>query len=622
VSTFEPLKPLPTPFLPPPPEEEKLVLDLLEKPGHLDAAKEKLIEMLGKGRFSEELWALYLETLLVEKEAHQDLLSSDLLEIFPYIATVAKSGGVVLSPSFLWRWGLTHYAIGLQGEEPWDFVRSITLLKRAISFGMERGSLCFDLAKCYFFLHRLLKDRSYLDEAARWLERGEKMMGGVQEEMLPLFRIISLNLFQECPSDSLFNWSIRFYEVELPNEGIEEWLEKGRYFLHAARYKGEFPLYQKALEQFQKIQNVGHESNELTLLLAETFLGMGADGERVDLLREGQELLEYLAEIFPEHSRPLELLAEGYFEEGSFLHDTGLIELAAETYFDALAVDSESGDANWGLARALTLLGEMKGQPESIEKASWFFAEAMFHLKEPPALFLADWGFCLLKMTELTQDPQWVNPAIHHLEQALKLLGNESAPSEWLYHLGCAYDLLGDQGMQISDYEKSIYYLTRALTAELPHPYVRFNLASALSHLGEATGDPECFEKAFELYKAQAEKDPEDDIVFAEWGVSLLSFAELVDDPSLPDRKASVFREAEDRLEWARRHGNLHASYHLACLHSLQENVEAANYFLQKAEVFGVLPPADELIEDEWLEAVRPTPQFLELIERLKNKKK
>ena len=622
MNSFKPLKPLPSPLHPPEPEEEKSMLELLEKPGNLDLAKEKLIQMLQNGRFSEELWALYLETLLIEKETNQELLSSDLLEIFPYVASVAKSGGVKLSPSFLWRWGLTHYAIGLQGEEPWDFVRSISLLKRAISFGMERGSLCFDLAKCYFFLQRLLKDRSYLEEAIRWLERGERLTGGIQEEMLPLFRVISLSLFQESPSEELLNWSIRFFTPEMPNEGVEEWVEKGRYYLNAARFKGDLALYQKALEQFQKAEAVGYDSAEMTLMLGETFLGMGADGERIDLLREGQNLLEYVADLHPENNRPLELLAEGYFEEGSFLQDQSLIELACDAYFEALSVDPTSGDGYWGLARALTLLGELKGDIVSIQRASWFFAESEYHLKDKTPLFYADWGFCLLKFAELTQDNAYVSLAIIRLEQALKTLGNDAPPSEWLYHLGCAYDLLGDQTMQISDYEKAIYFLTRAMTAEPPHPYVRFNLASALSHLGEATNEPECFEKAFELFRTQAEKDPEDDVVFAEWGVSLLSFAELVDDPSLPTRKEAVFREAEDRLEWARRHGNLHASYHLACLHSLQGNLDAANHFLERADVMGVLPPPDELIEDEWLDAVQATPQFEALIARIKSKKK
>ena len=378
---FNPLKPLHTPLLPPSPEDEKIILDLLEQRGNLDTVKAKLIEMLGKGNFSEELWSIYLETLLVEKEANQDLLSSDLLELFPYVAAIAKTGGIRLSPSFLWRWGLTHYAIGLQGEEPWDFVRSITLLKRAISYGMERGSLCFDLAKCYFFLQRLLKDRLFLEEAIRWSERGERLSGGIQEDMIPIFRVIILSYFQESPSDELLNWSLPFFAVELKNDGVEEWLEKGRFYLHAARFKGEYPLYQKALEQFQKVQGAGHDSNELTLLLGETFLGMGADGERVDLLREGQSLLEYLAELFPENSRPLELLAEGYFEEGSLLHDAGLVELSASTYFDALAIDSSSGDGFWGLARSMTLLGEMKSHKESVEKGLMRFCGGPFQLE-------------------------------------------------------------------------------------------------------------------------------------------------------------------------------------------------------------------------------------------------
>ena len=128
--------------------------------------------------------------------------------------------------------------------------------------------------------------------------------------------------------------------------------------------------------------------------------------------------------------------------------------------------------------------------------------------------------------------------------------------------------------------------------------------------MGEATSEPECFERAFELFKSQAEKDPEDDVVFAEWGVSLLNLQNLSMILPFQEEKRLVFREAEDRLEWARRHGNLHASYHLACLHSLQGNLDASNRFLSRAEVMGALPPHEELIEDEWLESWPRNPPF------------
>ncbi len=613
------------PLLPPPPEAEREILDYLEKSEGLDHVKMRLLQMLEAGHFSEELWSLYLESLLVERESHHDLLSSDLPELFPFVANVAKAGGVSLSPAFLWRWGLTHYAIGLQGEEPCDFVKAISLLRRAVAYGFEKASLCFDLAKCYFFLHRLVLKRNLLEEALRWLERGERLSGEINEELLPLIRSVVQILFQENPTDEYLTLGLRFFEIVFENEGLEEWMEKGRFFLRAARYKADFGLYQKALDQFQKVEAIGTETTELSLLMGETFLGMGCDGERVDLLREGQNLLEHVSEQYPEFSRPLQLLAEGYFEEGALLQDHALVELSIQTSQEALAVEPDSGEGFWGLARASTLLGEMKTEPSLLEKGSSYYAEAEAHLKEPSAVFYADWGFCLLKLAEITQGPGWIEGAIARLERALAIFPIENPhgtpPSDWLYHLGCAFDLLGDQSMQVSDYEKSIYHLTRALTLDSAHPYVRFNLATALSHLGEATNETECFEKAFELFRSQAERDAEDDIVFAEWGVSLLTFADMVDDPSLPGRKEILFKEAEDRLEWARRLGNLHASYHLACLHSLQGNVEASLYFLKRGEALGALPPLDEILEDEWLETARQAGAFQELIEILRKKK-
>ena len=75
--------------------------------------------------------------------------------------------------------------------------------------------------------------------------------------------------------------------------------------------------------------------------------------------------------------------------------------------------------------------------------------------------------------------------------------------------------------------------------------------------------------------------------------------------------------EAEYKLITAAKLGNTHAFYQLACLYYLSLDLEKALYFLYKAEDFQALPALEDMQQDAWIDNLKETPAFQNLISKI-----
>jgi hypothetical protein len=78
--------------------------------------------------------------------------------------------------------------------------------------------------------------------------------------------------------------------------------------------------------------------------------------------------------------------------------------------------------------------------------------------------------------------------------------------------------------------------------------------------------------------------------------------------------------EAEKKLLQSGQLGNQQTYYHLACLHSLLQRMEESLRFLKQAHIADILPPIEDLLQDEWLENLRSTEAFSLFIAQLERK--
>ncbi len=100
----------------------------------------------------------------------------------------------------------------------------------------------------------------------------------------------------------------------------------------------------------------------------------------------------------------------------------------------------------------------------------------------------------------------------------------------------------------LGDFDDDPFILSELSSVELrrrvrPHLYhARYNLAIALSHLGELVGDVECFHLAAEQFSILLQSDPEDCQGWEEWGGMLLQQAILMNEPARPAHARALRR--------------------------------------------------------------------------------
>ena len=74
------------------------------------------------------------------------------------------------------------------------------------------------------------------------------------------------------------------------------------------------------------------------------------------------------------------------------------------------------------------------------------------------------------------------------------------------------------------------------------------------------------------------------------------------------------------KLFQAARLGNQAAFYHIACLYCITDRHDEALHFLKKADEEDVLPPFEDMIEDEWLEGLQVNSSFQSFLTYLQAK--
>jgi tetratricopeptide (TPR) repeat protein len=238
-------------------------------------------------------------------------------------------------------------------------------------------------------------------------------------------------------------------------------------------------------------------------------------------------------------------------------------------------------------------------------------------------LYWSNWAVCLLQLAEILENRQYIEAAIDKLQSALSLLDKDEEHYlylETLYHYGYALDFLGDFDLENAPYQKAIQILMHVVEKEPSYFQARYTLASALLHLGELSDDVNVLQEALVHFQILADEDPEDYVVIADFGVAYLNLAYLTKDTGRPQAEEYFLTQAEEKLSLSASLGGSHSYYYLACLFSMKGQFDVAMHFIEKAELFAVLPSLDDLLNDEWLEALKNTAQFAQFIHRLKTR--
>ncbi len=400
-----------------------------------------------------------------------------------------------------------------------------------------------------------------------------------------------------------------------PNDA-ELWLSWAKFLLESTRRKPEEKRLQSCIEKCSRAYAINDKIPLILAIWAESLALLGDLTDRVELIFDAQDKMNDALD--EECDDPEILFSYGMCLNacGRYFSDYDYYYQAIEKFQAGLSIDRTLHTHWHALAVNYTLLGHFEGDAPNLVRAVRFFQKALDLHSCSTTIF--DQAVALSKLGDLTHDESRYNEAIALFERALHMQRNAIyLHPNWLFHYACTLDSLGDFHDDETYYQRAIEIFSHVLMIDPELHEVHHRLSLALSHLGELTHKAEYFYRAIHHYRLSLKHDEENDSIILDWGVTLINLSQHTSDPAEAEQ---FYKDAEHKIIAAAKLGNLQAFYHLSCLHSLMDQKEQAMDYLLKADSHHALPPLEDLLNDEWLEGVRSTPDFRNFLMQLEHR--
>jgi tetratricopeptide (TPR) repeat protein len=528
---------------------------------------------------------------------------------------------------FFWHWGLCWQMIAKHSGEATDYTKAIGKYKQAVEDGLNDPRFWNGYGNALYDLAELITRSEMILDA---IECYRKAITG--QPMFPeaWFNISScyFRMYQNTMQEEYFHLSNTSYEEASHQDPTNPivWYKWGLLSLYAGKVIRNETLIKNAIERFELADKLEPSNSLFLSAWAESNMLIGSQQEKIDSLKEAEQKIIEALEISPEEPYYWYVYGTTLNEIARYFGDEKYYKQAIEKYQYGISLDRTDHLLWYGLALAHFALGEMQQDEAMIEKAVKFCSRVIEFGGDMLPHFWNDWGVALMKLGVMKNDQKTIEQAVEKFEQAIvrhnDRNSNDTLDAEWLYNYGCALDFLGDFNSDEHYYEKAVQVLSQAITLDPTYGHARYNLALALTHLGEVTGEAECFFKACDIFQSIIQNDREDEMTWNDWGLALIHLAHLIHDPGQPDVAQKLYNQAESKLMNALALGNSQALYNLACLHALTNNFHAAMHYLEKSDTADTLPPYEDLVNDEWLDNLRTLPHFRHFMNILSHKPK
>lgn len=401
-----------------------------------------------------------------------------------------------------------------------------------------------------------------------------------------------------------------------PQEDAELWYNWAKFLCEAGRRHQDLKKLRSCIEKCHRAHACNPEHFLAMGVWAEALAIIGELTERLDLIVEAQNKISEASQMAPEHpdiwfSFGMCLLSFArYYNEPDYYYQ------AIEKFQEGLSIDRTCYRHWHAIGNIYATLGAFDGDVESYERACRFYLKAIDLY--PSSFYIFDYALTLSKLGEITEEQKWFEEAVIQFERALNMQKNAIyIHPDWLFHYATTLDALGDYYEDKSYYTRAIEILSHVLMIDPDFPFIHHRLALANSHLGDLLEESDHYYRSVHHYRLAAKHEEENDQILLDWGVTLLSLSQYIQDSPETDQ---FFREAEHKLTQAAKLGNLQAFYNLGCLFSLQGQHEKSIRFLEKADAFQALPPIEDILEDDWLDGVRGTSEFQAFLMQLEKR--
>lgn len=514
-----------------------------------------------------------------------------------------------LSPGFYWEWAEAWVLLALYSSEVSDVKQGLMKFACARELGCDAPMFTIDNALALMVCGSLEGNPAPLDEArdllAPLVTDREVAVSAWKAYVSVLMRRFTLthrlDHFKEA--DHAFHEAI----LSVPEQS-DLWLKWGELYLHAGCARHDVGALEVAIEKLTSLKAVEGDPLVLSALLGKGLALLGVHHEDLKLLKQGQERVERGLELAPKHRELGVGSAWVNFARGFYFADARSYARAAAIFEEEIEKDATAYESWHGLYHTYVCWGVMTGDTTLAYKGMEAIAR-LSALRPFSAVHLNEWGIALLQLKQLEGTYEGQQAAVEEAIVRFKAAYALEEEMETLYNLGCAYDQLGDVTGDEEAYEEAIDLLSQVHENNSFDFHICYHLALAHGHLGELMGEGHHLQRAAELFAKLTDVDEEDGALFGDLGYTLLNLSELVYDGADEYR-----RQAEVHLLRAAELGYVEANYHLACLYALAQLPDPALQFLRRAHETRVLPPPEDVWEDEWLANIRHLGAFKELM--------
>lgn len=561
-----------------------------------------------------EAWFCWGKAMLQQAEEREDEEMAEQAEALFAKAANCRPDDSQLEASLYWNWGMVDCFLGRLHGEAVDFKKAIKKFAVAASLGFECADFWEHYGHVICELGSLVNTPEALLEGRKYFERALKVNSESGSAWLSL-AFCDQKIYEVFAKDEDFVRGIESFEAaeQYNDKDPQFWYRFGLLLFLFGRLTFDVSKILDSFDKF-KLAHEGQPDNHVILgKWAEAEMVYGIYSDRIDYLRQAEARIVNSLKLQDDNPEIWYIYGTCLNEMGRYFSEGSYYQQAIEKFQYGLYLAPQDPIMSQGISLSYYSLGEMKNDSSLIELSIIYSEKAVQNSKVAVPQFFNDWGVSLMKLAEITADKVYLEAAIEKFEASLADF-NEDAPDsfdpEWLYNYGCALDFLGDFHEDPHYYEKAVQVLTKFLQFDPTYLHAHYNLASAYSHLGELVGDVDCFHKAIDHFQRFLSEDNEDEMVWNDFGLTLLNLADLLHDPSLPNLSQVCFAQAEEKFLRAVSLGNSSAFYNLGCLYSLMECFPQALHYMEKAEQQRALPPLEEIMEDEWLENLHQTEGF------------
>lgn len=344
---------------------------------------------------------------------------------------------------------------------------------------------------------------------------------------------------------------------------------------------------------------------------AEALALLGAWTHRIELVQDAERKINQAIEMDTEdnpflinqHGKCLMSFAE-------YFHDLDLYYQAIEEFQSSISIDRTQLTCWIWMGRAFAKVYECADDLQALENSIYFYSKALQIKAEPQCYYEIAALQIQLGLANRTAAP--IAEARTYLEYLLQNYKSTAFDHpEWFFQYGLALDILGDLDDDASLHHKALEAFVNVLMFSPSYPKIHHRIGVAYCHLGDALGETDYFFRSLHHFKLAAKSQIEDETLLIDWGLTWMQLARQSSDGTI---EQNSFMEAEYKLIQAAQLGSELVFYHLACLYALWGSVELSVSYLYKSFQSKTLPPVEEVLDDDWLEGVKFSPQFQEFL--------